>query len=96
MTSMASPHSLGCGDCCRSVDQPALPATSATVALFVAAQATLGLAPPTLDRRLAAIRFMHLGARLPSPHDSLDVAEVMRGIRRAWKCPPARYAARNS
>jgi hypothetical protein len=68
----------------RSVDPPALPATSATVALFVAAQATLGLAPATLDRRLAAIRLMHLGAKLPSPHDSLDVAEVMRGIRRAW------------
>jgi site-specific recombinase XerD len=77
---------------CRSVDRPALPATATTVALFLAAEARTGLAPATLDRRLAAIRLMHVGAKHPSPHDALEVAEVLRGIRRAWKKPPVQKA----
>jgi hypothetical protein len=59
--------------------QPRLP--------FLAAQAKLGIAPSTLGRRPAAIRLMHVGARLASPHDALQVDAVMRGIRRAWKRP---------
>jgi site-specific recombinase XerD len=77
---------------CRGIDRPALPAEPATVALFLAAQAKLGIAPSTLGRRLAAIRLMHIGARLASPHDALQVDEVMRGIRRAWKRPVAQKA----
>jgi site-specific recombinase XerD len=77
---------------CQSVEQAALPATPTTVAPFLAAQATLGFAPSTLGRRLAAIRLMHVGARLPSPHDAIEVDEVMRGIRRAWKRPPTQKA----
>jgi len=77
---------------CQSVKQAALPATPTTVAFFLAAQATLGFAPSTLGRRLAAIRLMHVGARLPSPHDAIEVNEVMRGIRRAWKRPPTQKA----
>jgi len=77
---------------CRSVDELALPATPHTVALFLAAQATLGHAPSTLDRRRAAIRLVHVGAKLPSPHDALEVDEVLRGIRRAWKQPPSQKA----
>ena len=77
---------------CQSVDQASLPAEPATVALFLAAQAKLGVAPSTLGRRLAAIRLMHVGARLASPHDALQVDEVMRGIRRAWKRPVAQKA----
>lgn len=77
---------------CRAVNRPALPATSSTIALFLAAEAQRGLAPSTLGRRLAAIRLMHVGARLPSPHDALEVDEVLRGIRRTWKRPPAQKA----
>jgi integrase len=77
---------------CVSVDQTALPAAPSTVAWFLASQARIRIAPSTLGRRLAAIRLMHLGARLPSPHDALEVAEVMRGIRRAWKRPVAQKA----
>jgi site-specific recombinase XerD len=58
---------------CQSVEQAVLPATPTTVALFLAAQATLGFAPSTLGRRLAAIRLMHVGARLSSPHDAIEV-----------------------
>jgi integrase len=77
---------------CQSVDQPALPASPHTVALFLAAQARLGYAPGTLDRRRAAIRLMHMGAKVSSPHDALEVDEVLRGIRRAWKQPPRQKA----
>jgi site-specific recombinase XerD len=66
---------------CQEVDLSALPAAPATVAMFLASQAAK-TAPSTLNRRLAAIRLIHLGARLPSPHDTVEVHEVMRGIRR--------------
>ena len=68
---------------CRAVGRVSLPAEPATVALFLAAQAKLGIAPSTLGRRLAAIRLMHVGARLASPHDAIQVDEVMH-------CQPAR------
>jgi integrase len=77
---------------CEAVGVMALPATPHTVALFISAEARRRRAPATLQRRLAAIRLMHLGARHPSPHDAIEVAEVMRGIRRAWKRPPAQKA----
>jgi site-specific recombinase XerD len=81
------------GRWCASMQLPALPATSSTVAMFLGAQAQDGFAPATLERRLAAIRLMHLEAKFSSPHDAIEVAEVMRGIRRRWKRPPARKAA---
>ena len=77
---------------CRAVSLDPLPATPHTVALFLAAEAKLGRAPSTLGRRLAAIRLMHVGARFPSPHDALEVDEVLRGIRRSWKRPKAQKA----
>lgn len=80
------------GSWCEAVERRALPATPHTVALFIAAQAQLGIAPSTLSRRLAAIRLMHVGARRASPHAGIEVDEVMRGIRRAWKRPPAQKA----
>lgn len=67
---------------CNSVSLPALPAAPDTVAMFIGAQADAGLTPATLAHRLAAIRLMHLGQGLPSPHNTLAVMEVMRGIRR--------------
>jgi len=60
----------------------ALPAEPDTVAMFIGAQAELGLAESTLAHRLAAIRLMHLGQGLPSLHNTLPVMEVMRGLRR--------------
>ena len=77
---------------CQSVKRSALPAEPSTVALFLAAEAELGRAPSTLGRRLAAIRLMHVGARVAPPHDALEVAEVMRGIRRAWQRPAVQKA----
>ena len=68
----------------------ALPAEPNTIAMFVASQAADGLNPSTLTRRLAAIRLVHLGAGHPSPHNTIQVTEVMRGIRRDWGKPPDR------
>lgn len=79
-------------DWCASVGEAALPASAHTVALFLAAQGSQGKAPKTLDRRRAAIRLMHRGAKLPSPHDAVEVDEVMKGIRRAWQRPPNQKA----
>lgn len=78
---------------CKQLALTSLPADPETVAMFVAAQAADGRNPSTLDRRLAAIRLVHLGAGHPSPHNALKVAEVMRGIRRDWGQPPVKKAA---
>lgn len=78
---------------CTKVNLPVLPADPDTVAMFVASQAADGLNPSTLDRRLAAIRLLHLGAGHASPHNTIKVTEVMRGIRRDWCRPPDRKAA---
>ena len=67
---------------CLTVALPSLPAEPETVAMFIAAQADEGKAVATLEHRLAAIRLMHLGQGIPSPHNTLAVVEVMRGLRR--------------
>jgi site-specific recombinase XerD len=67
---------------CQTMDLSALPAAPSTVAMFLAAEANNGTAPSTLNRRLSAIRLMHLGARVVSPHNAVEIQEVMRGIRR--------------
>ena len=77
---------------CGTVGLATLPAKPNTIAMFVASQAAGGLSPSTLARRLAAIRLIHLGAGHPSPHNAIQVTEVMRGIRRDWGRPPDRKA----
>lgn len=67
---------------CESLSLAALPAEPDTVAMFIGSQADTGLSPSTLSHRLAAIRLMHLGQGFPSPHNTLAVQEVMRGVRR--------------
>jgi site-specific recombinase XerC len=67
---------------CQVMDLAALPAAPATVAMFLAAEAKNSTAPSTLNHRLSAIRLMHLGARVVSPHNAVEIQEVMRGIRR--------------
>lgn len=67
---------------CSSVALPSLPAEPETVAMFIGMQADEGRAVATLEHRLAAIRLMHLGQGLASPHNTLAVLEVMRGLRR--------------
>ena len=75
---------------CRTMKLSALPATPETLALYLSAEGRRGRAPSTLGRRLAAIRLIHLGARIPSPHDAIEVTEVLRGIRRDFGRLPAK------
>jgi len=77
---------------CQTVGLQVLPAEPETVSMFIASQAAAGLNPSTLTRRLSAIRLVHLGAGHPSPHNTVQVTEVMRGIRRDWTRPPERKA----
>lgn len=77
---------------CASVACAALPAEPSTVAIFLASEAKRGIAPSTLSRRLAAIRLMHVGAKVASPHDAIEVEEVLRGVRRRTKRPVNRKA----
>lgn len=77
---------------CQTITLEPLTADPDTIAMFVASQAADGLSPSTLTRRLAAIRLMHLGAGHASPHNTIQVAEVMRGIRRNWGRPPKKKA----
>ena len=59
-----------------------LPASPATVAAYLADQATCGAKPSTLGRRCAAIQYMHRNH--PNPIADPRVKAVMRGIRR-WR-----------
>lgn len=72
---------------CAAAKLETLPAVPATVVLFIAAQADLRRSPSTIQRRLAAIRAVHLGSKLDSPHAAIEVIETLSGIRRAWGKP---------
>jgi integrase len=67
---------------CTDNGQTALPASAATLAAFLAAQASAGFKPATLSRRLGAVNAAHRLAGLPSPTTSEPVKLVMSGIRR--------------
>jgi site-specific recombinase XerD len=59
----------------------AWPASADTVAAFLAAQAGLGKRPSTLSRRIAAIKYGHKLAGLPTPTDDQKVKATLSGIR---------------
>lgn len=67
---------------CDATGHAALPATSETVALFIAARADAGDRPVTVERRLAAIAKAHKVAGVDSPTRATVVRETMKGIRR--------------
>src|SRR6266566_1107024 len=53
-------------------------------AAFLAAEAGQGVKPSTLGRRVAAIRYAHKLATLPTPTDAEAVKATVRGIRRTF------------
>lgn len=69
-----------------------LEASPDDVAAYLAAQASVGVRPSTLARRLAAIAYAHRLAGLPSPTMHEAVRAVMRGIRRTAGTAPAQKA----
>jgi site-specific recombinase XerD len=81
---------------CRERDAPALPASPALVAVYLSALATVGKAPPSVARALAAIAHFHRRAGFVAPHRAdggAVVADVLAGIRRSRDAPPDRKAA---
>lgn len=67
---------------CESHSRSALPAESATLALFLSDRARLGRKVPTLSLALSAIRAVHRDANLPDPGEAVEVRAVWEGIRR--------------
>ena len=78
---------------CAERGAQAIPATPATVAAFLAAEADRGFRPVTIGRRAAAIAAAHRAQDHPNPCDSGAVAAVMAGIRRQHGTRPLRKAA---
>jgi site-specific recombinase XerC len=78
-----------CAD--RAVE--ALPASPASVAGFLAAQAERGLRPATITRRCAAVRHYHRLAGIdPLPTDAAIVKTTMKGLRRSLGAAQAKKA----
>lgn len=67
---------------CAARNKSAMPTTSETVADFLADQASEGISPSTLNRRVAAIKFAYESAELESPTKHKLVTATMKGIRR--------------
>src|SRR5215210_430658 len=59
-----------------------IPASPATVAAFLVAEAERGVKASTIGRRAAAIRYAHKLAGQPDPTESEDVRSAMQGVRR--------------
>ena len=71
-----------CAWCGRRELSP-LPASGADVAAFLASERGRGLAPPTLDLRRAAIRYLHHVAGCAVPTGDACVSATLSGIRRS-------------
>jgi integrase len=69
-----------------------LPATPVTVCAFLVEQAEQHRAA-TLSAKQAAIAYQHRAAKLPNPCDSIEVREMMKGIRRTIGTAPRRKKA---
>ena len=78
---------------CAERGLEALPATAATVARFLSAQATGGLKASTIGRRAAAIGYAHRLADHEPPTSAEAVKACVRGIRRSIGTAPVRKTA---
>ena len=81
---------------CASRGLDTLPADPRAVAVFLAAEAETGSAPPTIGRRLAAIGWMHRRAGLQPPQareGAAAIVEVIAGIRRSHGVAPEKKHA---
>ncbi len=81
---------------CRERQLAYLPADPRIVAVFLSAEAARGCAPPTVNRRLAAIGYAHRRAGLPPPQKTEGAAaiiEVLAGIRRSRTAAPGKKSA---
>lgn len=78
---------------CAKRGLPALPGTSRDVAAFISDASEGRLAAATLRLRIAAIRYLHRAAGLPSPTATAEVSETMAGIMNGRAEPQKKRAA---
>lgn len=81
---------------CAARDLVHLPADPRAVAVFLSAEAARGCAPPTVNRKLAAIGWAHRRAGLQPPQKNAGAAaivEVLAGIRRSRISAPDKKSA---
>src|ERR1700726_799258 len=81
---------------CRGRGLNALLARCKAVVAFFAAQAGAGKPASTLQRRLAAIAYMHKIASVPSPIGAEAIKATLSGIRRSIGAAPVRKKAATS
>ena len=78
---------------CEARNVSALPAAPEAVAAYLASEASRGIKPSSIGRRVAAIRYAHKLAGCDTlPTDSEAVRAVVRGIRRSVGAARARKA----
>jgi site-specific recombinase XerD len=78
---------------CQGRNLTALPADPGTVAAFLAAEASRGIKPSSIGRRVAAIRYAHkLAGHDEPPTNSEIVKATVRGIRRTLGAAQVRKA----
>jgi integrase len=75
---------------CGVAGEAPLPATPISVARYIAALADGGRKVSTIERRIAAIRYLHNAAGHEPPTNTEGVKAVMRGIRRTKGARPTR------
>jgi site-specific recombinase XerD len=76
---------------CDQRHLPAIPAAPETIAAFLAAEAARGIRPPSIGRRVAAIRYAHKLAGCDDPPTSSEVVKAtVHGIRRTMGSAPVR------
>jgi integrase len=80
---------------CQEHGLVSLPATPATVAVYLAALAGEGRRPSTLERALAGIAYAHRVRGCAWPKSAPAIANVMAGIRRRHGTAPAQKAPLN-
>ena len=80
---------------CQEHGLTSLPATPATVAVYLAALAGQGRRTSTLERALAGIAYAHRARGCAWPKSAPAIANVMKGIRRRHGTAPAQKAPLN-
>lgn len=78
---------------CDKRGLPALPGASRDVAAFISDESEGRLAATTIRLRVAAIRYLHRAAGLPSPTATAEVSETVAGIVNSRAAPRKKRAA---
>ncbi len=81
---------------CLEYGHRTMPAHPSVVAVYISALAAGGMAPPTLNRKVAAIGYAHRQAGEEIPHKVKGgsvILDVLAGARRTWGKPPVKKTA---